>query len=144
MAHLQLDGEGVELAAAHTAYVGRGGGMAGEVGGPEVAVVVHAEDLEAGGLEEPPQLLRIEETVLRVVLDLLHIALRVVHAPALADGGSEAFQQPTRAASDVQDRFGRRGEIAGEGLAAHTPHSVAGVGKDEVVEPRLVIEEASH
>src|SRR5262247_827367 len=45
--------------------------MTGESGVSELAVVIHANDLEAGGLQEPPQLLRIKETVLSVVLDLL-------------------------------------------------------------------------
>src|SRR5262249_60281062 len=63
--------EGVELAATHPAHIARRVGMTGEVGVPEVAVVVHTDDLEAGRLEEPAQFRRIEEPVLRVVLHAL-------------------------------------------------------------------------
>src|SRR5713101_5563748 len=62
--------EGVELAAAHAGNIRRGGDGAGEVGVPELAVVVHPGDLEAAGFEQAPHFLRIQQPVLRVVLDL--------------------------------------------------------------------------
>src|SRR5215813_11649015 len=72
--------------------------MTGKVGGPEVAVVVHGDDLEASRLDEVPQLLRIEETVLRVVLDLLPPRYRP-HA--------RASKEPTRPIQRVHGDEGR-------------------------------------
>src|SRR5262249_61292639 len=66
------------------------------------------------------------------------IALRVVHAPALADGGGEAFEEPCGAASNVHDGRGRRGEMAGESRAAHAPPAIARIGKDQAIESRLL------
>src|SRR5262249_11853872 len=71
------------------------------------------------------------------------IALRVIHAPALADGGGKAFEEPCGATSDVQDGRGGRGEIASEGFAAQAPQAVFGIRENQVVEPRLVVEKAS-
>src|SRR5215470_16210836 len=63
-------GEDVELAAAHARAVGLGGDGAGEIGGVELAIVVHPEDPEPARLEELFHLLGIQQPVLGRVHDL--------------------------------------------------------------------------
>src|SRR5262245_30372564 len=62
-------GDRVELAAAHSGDVRRGGGRTREIRRLELAVVEDPADFESASLEQPAQLVGKEQPIVGIVLD---------------------------------------------------------------------------